>query len=119
MAASIDPPKQWEDWASWVLGIWLILSPWILMYWTQSTALENALVTGALLLIVEVVTLTTFRLWEEGANVVLGLWLIASPFVLGIVGTAATTNFIIVGALVLVLALAEIRENLSARTSQR
>jgi hypothetical protein len=118
MAASVDPPKQWQDWASWALGIWLILSPWILMYWTQSPAIENALVTGALLLLVEVVTLTTFRLWEEGVNVVLGLWLIVSPFILGIGGTATTTNFIIVGALVLILAVAEIRERLAAKSSQ-
>jgi hypothetical protein len=118
MAASIDPPKQWQDWASWALGIWLLLSPWALMYWPQSLARENALVTGALLLLAEVVTLTAFRLWEEGANVVLGLWLLVSPFVLPVSGTAATTNFMVVGALVLILALAEIRENLAARGGQ-
>src|SRR6202011_1081815 len=51
MAPIIEPPKHWQDWASWALGIWLILSPWTLMYWTQSVPLENALTTGALLLL--------------------------------------------------------------------
>jgi len=27
---TFTPPRQWEDWASWLLGFWLLLSPWIL-----------------------------------------------------------------------------------------
>ena len=115
MALIVEPPRHWQDWASWALGIWLILSPWALMYWPQSHALENAVIVGALLLIVEVLTLSVFRLWEEGANIVLGLWLIASPFLLGVSGTGATTNFIVVGGLVVILAVAEIREILTGR----
>ena len=48
-----------------------------------------------------------FRSWEEWINVVLGAWLVASPWVLGAT-LVATTNLVIVGVLVLALAVYEI-----------
>src|SRR6478752_3636252 len=30
MAVSL--PKQWEDWCSWLLGLWLCISPWALLF---------------------------------------------------------------------------------------
>ncbi len=110
MARIVEPPRHWQDWASWVLGLWLILSPWILMFWQQTSALEDAVVTAFLLLLVEVVTLSAFRLWEEWINVVLGVWLVVSPFMLGFTGATTIANFVIVGALVIILALNELRE---------
>ena len=110
MAAIVEPPRHWQDWASWALGLWLILSPWILMYWTQTAGLENAVVTGFLLLLVEAVTLTAFRRWEEWVNVALGAWLLVSPFLLGFAGVSVISNFVVVGALVLLLAVNELRE---------
>ena len=110
MARYVEPPRHWQDWASWALGLWLVLSPWIVMFWPQTVALENAVAVGFLLLLVEVVTLTAFRVWEEWLNVLLGAWLVVSPFVLGLPGAAATANFVCVGALVLGLALNELRE---------
>ena len=77
-------PKQWEDWTSWALGLWLLLSPWALFFDHESRALENA--------------------------VVLGAWLAISPWALSIVNSAARWNFLIVGTLVVALALYEIRE---------
>jgi len=106
--AAFSLPKQWEDWSSWALGIWLLLSPWALFYEYEPTALRNALLVGALIIVAEVVELSVFREWEEWINVVLGAWLLVSPWILGIASTAARLNFMIVGALVLVLALYEI-----------
>ena len=103
-------PKQWEDWTSWGLGIWLVLSPWALFFDQEPRALEDALAVGALILIAEVVELSIFRDWEEGINVVLGAWLAVSPWVLGIASAAARWDFVIVGVLVVALALYEIRE---------
>jgi hypothetical protein len=108
--ARIEPPRQWQDWASWALGLWLILSPWILLYWPQSAALRDAVISAFVLLLVEVVTLSAFRIWEEWLNVLIGLWLVISPFTLGMTGAAAITNFVVVGGLVVALALNELRE---------
>ncbi|HUI97839.1 MAG TPA: SPW repeat protein [Xanthobacteraceae bacterium] len=103
-------PKQWEDWASWMLGLWLLLSPWALFFDQERLALENALAVGALIIVAEIVELSVFRDWEEWINVVLGTWLAISPWALGIASGAARWDFVIVGALVVALALYELRE---------
>ena len=108
--AAFSFPKQWQDWSSWALGIWLLLSPWALFYEYESSALHNALVVGALIIVAEVVELSVFRDWEEWINVALGAWLLVSPWALGIASTAARLNFMVVGALVLILALYEIND---------
>jgi hypothetical protein len=103
-------PKQWEDWTTWALGLWLLLSPWALFFDNEPPALENALAVGALVIIAEIVELSIFRDWEEWINVALGAWLAVSPWTLGIANGAARWNFLIVGTLVIALALYEIRE---------
>ena len=108
--AALYFPKQWQDWSSWALGIWLLLSPWALFFEYEPAALHNALVVGALIIVVEVVELSIFRDWQEWINVALGGWLLVSPWALGIASTAARLNFMAVGALVLALALYEIRD---------
>ena len=82
-------PKQWEDWTSWGLGIWLVLSPWALFFDPEPRAMENAVAVGALIIIVEIVELSIFRDWEEWINVALGAWLAISPWALGIANSAA------------------------------
>ena len=109
-------PKQWEDWSSWILGIWLVLSPWMFFYDQETRAMENAVVIGAIILIAEVVELSIFRDWEEWINVAAGAWLVVSPWVLGVASVAARWNFVIVGSLVVILALYELREMRSGST---
>ena len=75
-------PKQWEDWASWVLGLWLLLSPWALFFDQETIALQNALAIGALIIVAEIVELSVFRDWEEWINVLLGAWLILCSWIL-------------------------------------
>jgi len=57
----------------------------------------------------ELLTLTAFRSWEEWFNVILGAWLIVCPWIVGISSSTAKTNFVVIGALIVVLALYEIR----------
>jgi hypothetical protein len=102
----LSPPKHWEDWTSVALGLWLLVSPWVLDYGEMATA-QNAVVVGFLLIATEFVELNVFRVWEEWVNVVLGAWLVISPWVLGAT-FVPTVNFVIVGLLVLALALYEI-----------
>jgi SPW repeat len=109
-AARFTPPRQWEDWCSWGLGIWLCISPWALHFDLQTTATRAAVITGFLLILLEAVTLSVFRAWEEWLNVAFGIWLVSVPWVLGVTGTAATVNFVVVGLVVLALALYEIRQ---------
>ena len=109
MRAQLSLPKQWEDWASWAFGIWLCISPWALEFDLEPVPTRNAVIVGFLIILAEVVTLSVFRPWEEWINVALGAWLVVSPWVLAIAAPAATANFVVVGALVIVLALYEMR----------
>ena len=105
--AGIYLPKQWTDWTTWALGIWLCLSPWMLLFEFETPAMRNAVLLGTLIIFVEVIELSVFRGWEEWINVALGVWLIASNWVLGIEAPAARINFLVVGALVVALAVYE------------
>ena len=106
-----NPPVHWEAWCSWLLGIWLCISPGPLQFGHEGTATFAAVITGVLLICVEIVTVSTFRWWEEWLNVGLGLWLITAPWVLSFdLSRAATANFVVVGALVVALALYELRQ---------
>ena len=107
-AAQFSLPKQWEDWCNWLLGIWLCISPWALRFDLEPTATQTAVITGILIIVAEVVTLSVYRAWEEWINVILGAWLVICPWVLGLGVLAATTNFVVVGLLVLALAFYEI-----------
>src|SRR2546423_803741 len=103
-------PRQWEDWCSWILGIWLCLSPWILQFSGEPLLTQNAVVVGFLLILSEVVTLSAFRPWEEWINIALGAWLIVSPFVLKTAALTPKADFVLVGLAVVALALYELWE---------
>jgi len=71
-------------------------------------ATQIAVISGILVILAELLTLTVFRPWEEWINVILGAWLIVCPWIVGISSSAAKTNFVVTGALIAVLALYEI-----------
>lgn len=106
--AKAELPRHWEDWASWGLALWLLISPWAVGFSFESPATRNAVIVGTLLLVLEVITLSAFRTWEEWANVVVGAWLILSPVILQIASGGARLNFILVGGVVVLLALYEL-----------
>jgi hypothetical protein len=107
-AMTFTPPRQWEDWCDWALGIWLLLSPWILLFEKDPVATRNAVIVGSLIVLTEAVTLSIFRVWEEWVNVAIGAWLAVSPWALPITDRSARTEFVIVGLLVAGLALWEV-----------
>lgn len=101
------PPKHWQDWCIWLLGIWLCLSPWILPFGLDPTATQATVISGLLIIVAEVVTLSAFRAWEEWISVILGIWLIISPWAMGIGVSVARVNLVVVGLLVIALAIYE------------
>ena len=68
-----------------------------------------AVISGILVILAELLTLTVFRSWEEWINVILGAWLIVCPWIVGISSSTAKKNFVVIGVLIGVLALYEIR----------
>jgi membrane-bound ClpP family serine protease len=106
-----NPPVHWEAWCSWLLGIWLCISPGLLQFGNEGTATFAAVITGVVLICIEIVTVSTFRWWEEWINVVIGVWLIVAPWILGFdLNRTATANFVVVGSVVVALAFYELRQ---------
>ena len=103
--------ERWQDSVNVVLGVWLILSPWILQIAGNSTALWNALLIGVVIAAAALGALVSYHKWEEWADMAFGLWLVVSPWILGFAATlaAATWNFVLVGVLTIALAAWSLR----------
>ncbi|MCS6945356.1 MAG: SPW repeat protein [Sutterellaceae bacterium] len=98
--------KHWQDPVNLVLGVWLIVSPWLLSYASEAAATWNAAILGVLISAAAIWALFRVFAWQQWANVAFGLWLIVSPWLLGFGGVAAALyNAVIVGLVVAVLAL--------------
>ena len=97
--------KHWQDGVNGVLGAWLLISPWALGYTAETSAMGNSIILGIALIALALGAWFAPRIWEEWTEGILGLWLIASPWLLGF-STHATTmrNAVLVGIVVVVLA---------------
>ena len=52
-------PRAWEEWTEAVLGLWLIVSPWVLGFSGLPTASVAAVVSGGVILVLALWTLMT------------------------------------------------------------
>ncbi len=95
---------RWQDWASFTLGLWLAMSPWIVGYSAHQVATANAAFTGLALALGSHFEVSFDEISIEWFNLAAGLWLVAAPFVLNFTAlTDVTANCIVVGTLVTVL----------------
>ncbi len=100
---------RWASRINCILGLWLIISPFVLKYSHVTGAVPEDVILGLLI--------AAFSLWmaatyEAPAGpawlvVLFGIWVVIAPFVLGYSPqmASAVANDIIVGIVVLVLAL--------------
>jgi hypothetical protein len=104
----------WQDWVITLLGGWLVVSPFALrtLGYENGPALAadwNAYIVGVLALGLGIAALLARRIWEEWADIALGVWLIVSPWVLGFASDRPmTTNVIVVGGLMILVAASTI-----------
>jgi nucleoside-diphosphate-sugar epimerase/uncharacterized membrane protein len=86
------------------LGAWLMSSPVTLGY--RSTALARSdLVTGALVILLALLSLNHRRAWAAWANSFAGAWLLFAPLVFWAPSAAAYVNDTLVGTLVIAFAI--------------
>lgn len=98
--------KHWQDVVSVAVGLWLIASPWALGIHGPLAAQGNFVVLGVVLLGFVLTEFFIQESWEEWSELVIGLWLIASPWVLEFTGVgAAMENAIACGVILVVLAV--------------
>jgi SPW repeat len=95
------------DVANLVLGAILFFSPWIFGFDAGKVS-QNATIAGLVIAIIAIAALAAFAVWEEWLNLIVGLWTLVSPWILGFQGTTAMTVHVLIGAAVAVLAAVEI-----------
>ena len=94
--------RRWKDIVMLILGLWLIISPFILPYgdYTGIAAL-NSYILGVGVMVFAAIALARPQMWEEQVNLILGVWLIIAPFVLGFrADNPAMVNHLVVGILI-------------------
>lgn len=100
--------RPWEDWLGMGLGALTVFSPWALGADDLLIAV-NALLVGVLIYSVSALELRMVEIWEDWLNLLLGLWLLASPWSLEYSELSAlAASHYALGGLVAALAMFEL-----------
>lgn len=108
---------RWQDWLILIGGIWLFISPWLFSY-SHTNYSWDAFIMGIVLIIFSIWALGNRRLWEEWITLIIGAWIVISPFVLGFAGVPDQLNFYIVGGIVFILSFWDIALYSNQQTHQ-
>lgn len=95
--------KHWQDPVSVLMGLWLVASPWVLGITGPLQAIGDFVFIGTMLVAFAVSEMFVPEDWEEWSELVMGLWLMASPWILEFNGVARQ-NAVICGLVVTALA---------------
>jgi hypothetical protein len=91
------------DVANLILGMILFFSPWLFRL-SAGAPWHTASTIGIFIAVSSIAALAAFAIWEEWLNLVAGLALIVSPWLLGFQDTSAMTIDAVIGTTVVVLA---------------
>ncbi|TCU20145.1 SPW repeat protein [Rhizobium sullae] len=106
MAITWMEGKKSQDWANLVLAVCLFISPWVIGFSAETMPSWNAWIAAVILGALAVAALSVFAEWEEWANLVLGLWMVVSPWVLGFTANAsAMWTAVVMGVLIAAVSL--------------
>ncbi|WP_119458710.1 SPW repeat protein [Rhodospirillaceae bacterium SYSU D60014] len=89
------------DWSNLVLAVALFLAPWLLGFADATASAWNAWLSAAVIAGLALAAIQAFAEWEEWGSLLLGAWVVVSPWLLGFAGIAAALwTHIVVGGLV-------------------
>ena len=108
-----DIHRTWEDYAGMILGVLIGLSPWLTGGDEKPLAMANAVAVGVMVLALAAFELVDLHRSEEVGEIVLALWLIASPFILNYVESPLAIWHFVLGAVVALLAGLELWQDWS------
>src|SRR5438552_14338133 len=108
--------RPWEDWFGMLLGVLIVVSPWFplqpaheVMDGERSVIILNTFVVGMLVFGLAQLEYVALQRWEEVGEIILGMWLIASPFLFGYSGDQMLQVWhAILGGLVALLGVLEL-----------
>jgi hypothetical protein len=88
-----------------VLGAFLFVSPWIFGFVPETAATWNACLSGIVIAGLAIAALAAFAEWEEWLNLIVGLWVAASPWLVNFSANRTAMGLhLIVGIIVAVIA---------------
>lgn len=99
---------DWENVVNLVLGVWLFVSPWSVPHGAMTSAAVaadwNFWIVGIIVAVSAGMALQDIKPWEEWLDLVLGVWMFLSPWILGFSKhNALFINALIVGGIITVL----------------
>ncbi|MBV8839260.1 MAG: SPW repeat protein [Alphaproteobacteria bacterium] len=110
--------RSWEDWLTMALGAVTAASPWFAGAGEPWIVAWNTVLIGAMVILLGVAEFYYLELWEEVAQILCGVWLIASPFNIGY-GGALRAWHLALGAVVIVVAIVELVQDWPLTDEQR
>jgi hypothetical protein len=90
-----------------LIALFLFVTPWLFAYANPKAKLDLWASSGAVA-VVSIATLVAFSMWEEWLNLLLGAWLMLSPWVIGFTHTRAMHFSIGIGVAVAFFAAIEL-----------
>ncbi|HLX70241.1 MAG TPA: SPW repeat protein [Verrucomicrobiae bacterium] len=87
-----------------ILGVWVVISPFVLGFSGMKEMMWNNIATGGAIFLLALGS-STGRGGSSLLNVLLGIWMVISPFVLGASRPIAVWNNVILGTIVGIVAL--------------
>ena len=109
-----DRSRDGSSWINIVLSIWVIVSPFVLAS-HSSKAIWNNVVVGVVVGILALVGWSMHQTGWSWLNLILGMWLVISPFVLFLSGPAMWNN-VILGIIIAAFSLTNTYSKVSAET---
>lgn len=104
--------KRWQNGMNVVLGLWVLISPWVLGFSSAPAATWTTAVLGAAIVVFAGTAAFEPKTWEEAITVVLGLAVMVSPWILSFApGLSPITSAEIAGIVVTVLGIWAIAEH--------
>lgn len=87
----LNTHRTWEDWCGMLLGALIVASPWFPVHDGVVTAghqmvIFNTVAIGLVVFGLSQLEYVALQRWQEVTTIVVGLWLIASPYALGYSG---------------------------------
>lgn len=97
----MERKQRWQDWVNLFLGAWIFVMPFFGIGALSGAVAWNGYVFGAIIALLSAIALYKPQAWEEWINWLIGLWLIASPFVMGFSEhTTLMWNYVVVGLVI-------------------
>ncbi len=86
----LNTHRTWEDWCGMLLGAVIVASPWFPIQDATITGNQsmilNAVAIGLVVFGISQLEYVALQRWQEVTTILIGLWLIASPYVMGYSG---------------------------------